>query len=131
MVNSVSATGQNLNLAMPQKMKSPEEMFKQMSLEAGGDGTKITKEQLESLIEKKSSEGKDLGPLKDLLENFDTISNGNNSITAKDIDTAIQNGTLKPPKGPNGQPPADSRSDFQNPSTITKNQLEPPIDIRV
>ena len=105
--------------------KKPEEMFRQLSLDAGGDGTKVTKDQLQTLADKLAKDGKDTTMIKDLITNFDKISNGNTSITSNDIKSAIQNGVLKPPSKPNG------RNDFQDPSTVTKNQLEPPIDLRV
>lgn len=105
--------------------KSPEEMFRQMSLDVGGDGTKVTKDQLQALSDKLVKEGKNNKMITDLISNFDKISNGNDSITSADIKTAIQNGVLKPPARP------DNRNDFQDPGTVTKDQLQPPIDLRV
>jgi len=115
------------------KVKDPEELFKKMSLEAGGDGTKINKEQLQTLEAKLAKEGHNTGMIKDLIANFDKIANGKDSITSDDVKTAIQNGTLKPPhkKDAKDDTKAPNINDYQDPSTITKEQLNPPIDIRV
>jgi len=105
MVNGISSSQSSTSTAMLQGMsrKSPEEMFKQLSTDAGGDGTSITKDQLQTYIDKLKSEGKDAKPLDDILSNFDTISNGSDSITSSDIDTAMKNGTLKPPEKPDSE----------------------------
>ena len=111
-------------------MKKPEELFKQMSLEAGGDGTKVNKEQLQTLEAKLAKEGKNTDMIKDLIANFDKIANGKDSITADDLKTAMENGILKPPhKKDNAK--SHNTNEIQNPSTVTKEQLESPIDIRV
>ena len=63
-----------------------DEMFKRLSLEMGGDGSSITKKQLDSYIDKadsgsiKVSKGK-LSALKQIQKNWDTISKGEDSIT--------------------------------------------------
>ena len=118
-------TGQTLLNPTVKGPKKPEDLFRQLSLDAGGDGTKVTKEQLQTLVDKLAKDGKDTNMIKDLITNFDKISNGNTSITSDNIKSALQNGILKPPAKP------DARNNFQDPSTITKNQLEPPIDLRV
>ena len=104
---------------------SPEDMFKQLSTDAGGDGTTISKDQLQSLIDKKSEDGEDTSALEDMLDNFDEISSDGSSITASDLDTAMKNGVLKKPDEDG------NRFNFQDPSTITSSQLESPIDISV
>ncbi|MEI8377970.1 MAG: hypothetical protein WCF95_05470 [bacterium] len=113
-------------------MKKPEELFKQLSLQAGGDGTAVTKDQLQTLLDKLTKDGKDPKMIQDLIANFDKIANGKDSITAADVKAAVQNGILKPPHR-NGEvkPDGDDNKGFQDPSTITKEQLEPPIDLRV
>ena len=64
---------------------SMEEVFKRLSLEMGGDGEKITKEQLDEYIEKAESgdiqvdEAK-LDALTRIQENWDTISKGEDFI---------------------------------------------------
>ena len=105
MVEGISS-GQSSNMVtMMQGMprKSPEEMFKQLSTDAGGDGTSITKDQLQSYVDKLKEEGKDTKPLDDMLSNFDKISNGSDKITSSDVDTAMKNGTLKAPEKPGAQ----------------------------
>ena len=121
------------NASRANEVKNPEELFKKMSLEAGGDGTKITKEQLQTLEEKLAKEGHNPKMIQDLIANFDKISNGKDSITSDDVKKAIENGTLKPPhkKDDKDDTKAPNINDYQDPSTITKEQLNPPIDIRV
>lgn len=63
-----------------------EEMFKRLSIEMGGDGKSITKEQLDDYIGKAESGslsvGKEkLNALKTIQKNWDTISKGQDSIT--------------------------------------------------
>jgi len=66
------------------------EMFKSLSLEMGGDGTKITKKQLDSYIQKaengsvKISKAK-LKALKKIQEHWDKISKDGENITFGDL----------------------------------------------
>lgn len=61
-------------------------IFKKLSIEAGGDGKELTKDQLDSYI-KKIEAGKaeasdeELSGLKDMQENWDSISKGSDSIS--------------------------------------------------
>lgn len=72
------------------KKVSMEEMFKNLSLEMGGDGSKITKSQLDAYIKKaesgsiKISKAK-LKALKKLQANWDQISKGKDSVTYSDL----------------------------------------------
>lgn len=72
------------------KKLTPEEMFKRLSLEMGGDGKTITKKQLDDYINSAAS-GKikvgepKLTALKMMQKNWDTISNGKDSITVDDL----------------------------------------------
>lgn len=72
------------------KKLTPDEMFKKLSLEMGGDGKTITKKQLNDYI-KSASSGKikigepKLTALKMMQKNWDTISNGKDSITLDDL----------------------------------------------
>lgn len=137
MVNGIGS--QSANLAQVQqlkgKMPSAEDMFAKLSEELGGDGKTITKDQLTDYINKLESDdsSKDkgkLGFLKQLEQNFDKISNGNDSITATDLKNGMD--LLKPPER-NGEGTASHKikSQWQDPSEITSSQLEYPIDIRV
>lgn len=67
------------------------EVFKRLSLEMGGDGTKITKAQLDNYISKSESgsldvDSKKLAALKKIQDNWDTISNGDGNITYDDME---------------------------------------------
>ena len=66
------------------------EMFKRLSLEMGGDGSTITKKQLNDYIDKASSGSIKLGKqklsaLKALQKDWDTISQGKDSISVGDM----------------------------------------------
>lgn len=67
-----------------------EEMFKRLSLEMGGDGSSITKKQLDSYIDKADSGSisvskQKLSALKQIQKNWDTISKGEDAITAENM----------------------------------------------
>lgn len=67
-----------------------EEMFKRLSLEMGGDGTKITKKQLDDYIKKAeaglvSVSKTKLKALKQMQGNWDNLSKDGNNITFDDL----------------------------------------------
>lgn len=69
----------------------PEDIFKRLSLEMGGDGSTITKSQLDNYISKaKSGEisitKEKLHALMQIQKNWDTISNGEDSIDYGDME---------------------------------------------
>jgi len=69
----------------------PEEVFKSLSLEMGGDGKSITMDQLNSYIDKAESGSIDvdetkLKALKQIQKNWDNISKGKDSITYGDME---------------------------------------------
>lgn len=69
----------------------PEDIFKQLSLEMGGDGKTITKDQLDNYINKAESGDisitkQKLHALKQIQKNWNTISNGEDSIDYGDMD---------------------------------------------
>lgn len=68
------------------KKLNPEDIFKRLSLEMGGDGTSITKSQLDNYINKAESgnirvDKSKLKALKKIQENWDDISSGDDKIT--------------------------------------------------
>lgn len=67
-----------------------EDVFKQLSFEMGGDGSSITKDQLNNYISKADSgdiqvDHSKLSALKIIQKNWDTISKGDNSISYDDM----------------------------------------------
>lgn len=69
---------------------SMEEIFKRLSVEMGGDGKSITKQQLDEYIEKAEAgeiqvDNSKLKALKRIQDNWDTIANGKDSITFADM----------------------------------------------
>lgn len=79
-----------VNVFSKQDIK-PEDIFKQLSLEMGGDGKTITKDQLDNYIGKAESGDisitkQKLHALKQIQKNWDTISNGEDSIDYGDMD---------------------------------------------
>jgi len=121
MVNSLSSSDQSSNVTLLQdllKTQKSQEMFAKLSKEAGGDGTTITKDQLQDLIDKKKEAGEKTGFLEDMMANFDKIStskdsSGNATITSSDLDAAMKNGTMKKPSGP---PPKEGASGSESSS---------------
>lgn len=72
------------------KELSIEDMFKMLSVQMGGDGSKITKEQLDNYIKnvesKKSEISKQrLSALKQIQDNWDTIAKGKDYVSADDF----------------------------------------------
>lgn len=138
MVNGISSSQQAYSSQIQQTGKKPpsaDEMFTKLTEDLGGDGTSITKDQLESYISELESssstedKGK-LGFLKQLQSNFDTISGGSDSITAEDLENGME--YLKPPEGPQGGSKPSATDIFSSLSSkvgadengITKDQLE-------
>lgn len=69
----------------------PEDIFKRLSLEMGGDGKTITKSQLDNYISKAKSGDisitkEKLHALMQIQRNWDTISNGEDSIDYSDME---------------------------------------------
>lgn len=78
-----------INFGHKKKM-SPEELFKRLSFEMGGDGKTITKKQLDDYIAKADSKKikiskERLKALKQLQKNWDTISKGRDYITYENL----------------------------------------------
>ncbi len=79
-----------VNLQSKEKL-TPEEMFRRLSLEMGGDGEKITKDQLDKYIKKieagkvKASKEK-IYALTYMQKNWDEISGGKDAITLADME---------------------------------------------
>jgi len=140
MVSNISGSGQTSDISMmPDSMKTKrlEEVFKQMSLDAGSDGTTISKDQLQTLIDKAKKDGKDTKSLEDIMKNFDKVAtskdaNGTAVITSSDLEAAMQNGTLKAPArhGHHGAEKSSSATDSSSSSSttsstkLTKDQLQ-------
>lgn len=105
------------------KKPDPTEMFKDLANKVGADENGITKDDLTTYLKKLQEEGKgdsrEAKMISNLVEDFDNVSGGTDTITADSLQKAMQN--RKPP----------SRFDFQDPSTVTSDQLKSPIDIRV
>jgi len=91
MINSISAGLIKNYVTLQSKTQlTTEDMFKSLSLELGGDGTSITKDQLNNYIEKADSGSivvsKDkLNALKSIQNKWDEISSKKDSVTAADF----------------------------------------------
>lgn len=90
-INGISATliENYINFNSKDKITT-DDMFKQLSIAMGGDGSKITKDQLNNYIEDAESgsnkiSDSQLNALKEIQSNWDTISGGKDSITASDM----------------------------------------------
>jgi len=96
-------------------------MFSKLSSNIGSDDDSISIDELEEYLEKiknNGSETKETKLVSKLIEDFDSISEGTGSITADNIQNLFFN-------------QSNPRYQWQDPSTITSDQLQPPIDIKV
>ena len=134
-MSSVSGLSTSLinayNVFQSTKTLSTADMFKSLSLELGGDGTKITKDQLNTYIknaESGSTKVSDdtLSALKNLQTNWDTISGGEDSITADDMKNyssllvkTVLNGFTSSTDTDSTSSTSDSTSSATSSSTIT------------
>lgn len=130
MVEGISAGGMQGMQAMRgmQGPPPPEQMFQKMSLDAGGDGSSVTKDQLQTLVDNASAQGMDTTEFEALISKFDEISGGDSSITFKDLNSAIENGTLDKPKGPPPRGQGGEGPDYSRPFAIN---TDAPVDYSV
>ncbi len=92
------------------------------------DGDEIDEDTLSSYIEELKSSGstqdkQKLGFLTKLQENFDSIAGVDGAISSSDIESNID--SLKPPSF------SMASTDWLDPSEITSDMVQPPIDLRV
>ena len=102
----------------------PSQMFNDLSKKVGAGDDGITKDDLESYLKKLQKNGgdnKETELVSKLLKDFDNISGGTDTITADSLQKTFQS---RMQHSGFGREP-------QDPSTITSDQLQPPIDITV
>jgi hypothetical protein len=95
-------------------------MFDELSSKIGSDDDSISIDELEEYLEKIKNNGSETNETKlvsKLIEDFDSISEGTGAITADNIQNLFNQ--------------SNPRYQWQDPSTITSDQLQPPIDIKV
>jgi len=98
---ATSTTTSASKSAAPSGPLSASEMFDKLTKDLGGDGTTITKDQLDSYISKVESDTTgtydkgSLGFLNQLSDNWDSISGGDDSITASELQAGMS--YLQPP----------------------------------
>ena len=114
MVDSISSssTSSLTTSSLGTKTPSASDMFSRLKNDLGLDSstTSITKEQLNDYIDDLESSGDKsgkLGFLKQLSDNFDTVSGGSDSITVEDLSNNMS--VLKPPS--HGAETASSKKD--------------------
>lgn len=121
---TASSMQKGMEAMRPHGGNPPKDMFSDLSEKVGADGNGITKENLEAYLKKLQEEGssdsKETDLISKLIKDFDKISGGESTITAESLQNDFQNRFA-----------SGSRNEWQDPSTITSSQLEPPIDIRV
>ena len=105
--------------------KDAADMFGDLSQKVGADDSGITKDDLQSYLEKLQKEGngdgKEAEMISNLIEDFDNASGGTDCITSDSLQKAFQS---KRQSGAMNREP-------QDPATITVDQLQSPIDIRI
>lgn len=141
MVSGIGSQAVNMQQMQQMQAKAPngEDMFARLSQDLGlsSDTKTITKDQLTEYINQLESsdstedKGK-LGFLKQLAESFDQIAGDDGEVSAVDLTNNIE--MLKPPEKPSGVDRSSSlgfSKEWQDPSEITKDQLEPPINLLI
>ena len=115
--------------APPQGGKPPsaDEIYSDMSSKVGADSTGITKDQLQSYLDKLKESGDDeeAGKISNLIKDFDTLSGGTDKITASTLQTGLDSIFGSKTSSSSG------RYDFQDPSTISTAQRQSPVDLKV
>lgn len=105
--------------------KDPADMFSDLSKKVGADDSGITEDDLQSYLQKLQEEGKgdskEAELISNLIEDFDNASGGTDTITSNSLQKAFQSKMQE--RGLMNEP--------QDPSTITSDQLQSPIDIWV
>lgn len=109
------------------------DMFSDLSDKVGADDSGITKDDLESYLEELKSTGsasdQEIEMISDLIENFDEVSDGTDVISADSLSTYVENKMKNDSSNASIQTVVDLEP--QDPSTVTSEQLQSPIDIRI
>lgn len=92
MVNGISTQQQTQGIMGFHHHKRMEDMFSDLSKSVGGDGTSISKDELQKAIQDAQSQGdtKKATMLSKMLDNFDQLSGGNDTITADSLKNAMK-----------------------------------------
>jgi len=110
----------------PPQMDS-EEMFSDLLKKVGADDNGITKDDLQNYLKKLQYNGdndsKEADLINKMLKDFNSISGGTDNITASSMQKAFE--------GNQNSTSTFASQEWQDPSTITYDQLQPPIDIKV
>lgn len=132
MVNGISTQQQTQGTMGFHHHKKIEEMFSDLSKSVGGDGNGITKDELQKSIQDAQSQGNTMKAqkLSKMLDNFDQLSGGTDTITADSLKSAMKTMRKHHSQGTQGTTTKDNYT-TQDSSTITPDQLVSPIDIKV
>lgn len=122
-----TSLGRYMNSVSPDKADA-KTIFSKLSIDAGGDGKSITKDQLNSYITK-AQNGKvsipdeEMNALKTLQKNWDKVADGGDSITYSNVSANGYTSTLTSMAPDNGSKTVDMSSDFNNSKTEIDNKL--------
>jgi len=125
---------------------SATQMFNNLAQEVGAtsgsassSATGITETQLTNYLAQLQSSSASTGTgdsrqtnfIQNLVNNFDQISSDGKTITASDLQSAFQNGIIGPHQSGSAGTGSSNSGEWQDPRTVTPDQLQPPIDISV
>lgn len=113
--------------SVPSEKANPKDIFRSLSLDVGGDGKSITKNQLDKYVDK-AEDGKvnipdkELSALQKLQDDWKKVADGGDKITYANVSASGYTDTLKS-MAPDTKKTNDVSGDFESSLTDIKNQL--------
>lgn len=114
--------------SVPAQKANPKDIFRNLSLDVGGDGKSITKDQLDKYIDK-AEDGKinipdkELSALQKLQDDWKKVADGGDKITYANVSTSGFTDTLKSMIPDKASKTKDVSSDFEDSKTKINNML--------
>lgn len=114
--------------SVPSEKANPKDIFRSLSLDVGGDGKTITKDQLDKYIDK-AEDGKinlpdkELSALQKIQDNWSKVADGGDKITYANVSASGYTDTLKSMAPDSESKTKDLSSDFQDSKTKINNML--------
>lgn len=114
--------------SVPSEKANPKDIFRNLSLDVGGDGKSITKAQLDKYVDK-AEDGKinipdkELSALQKLQDNWDKVADGGDKITYANVSASGFTDTLKSMIPDKESKTKDLSSDFEDSKTKINNRL--------
>lgn len=114
--------------SVPAQKANPKDIFRNLSLDVGGDGKSITKDQLDKYVDK-AEDGKinipdkELSALQKLQDNWSKVADGGDKITYANVSASGFTDTLKSMAPDKQSKTKDLSNDFEDSKTKINNML--------